>query len=107
MTCVLWLVWRFEVGDCEELTVVPVFSPVRSRVVPAGTSTLLRVMVEQEVLLLMASAAPVLPEKVQEAREVRREVPRTGSAAGAALTAVAPSRAIKPSLRLEAMIKKV
>jgi hypothetical protein len=91
---------EIQVGDCDELTVVPVFSPVRSRVVPAGTTTLLRVMVEQEVLLLMAAAAPVVPEKVQEARGVRREVPRTlASAAGAALTAAAPSRAIKPSLK--------
>lgn len=48
------------------LTVVPCFSPVRSRVVPAGTATEDRTMVEQEVLDFATAAAPVEPEKVQE-----------------------------------------
>lgn len=50
-------------------TLVPSFSPVKSKVVPAGTATLLSTIVEQDFLPLMAAAAPVDPEKVQlEAR---------------------------------------
>lgn len=47
-----------------KITFVPVVSPVRSRVVPAGTTMLLKVMVVQEVLPLIAAAAVV---KVQVA----------------------------------------
>jgi hypothetical protein len=94
----------------DSLTVVPLLSPVRSRVVPAGTATLFKVMVEQDFLFLMAFAAPLEPEKVQASRGARREKPRTsvsGTMAGAAFTAAAPSRPMRQSLRLEAMIKKI
>ena len=49
------------------LTLVPLFSPVRSRVVPAGTATEDKVMVVHEALDLIAEAAPVEPEKVHVA----------------------------------------
>lgn len=61
-------------------TVVPSLRPVRSRVSPAGTSMLLRVMVEQEVLPDLASAAEV---KVQESRAL--------SSTGTAATSAAPT----------------
>jgi hypothetical protein len=47
-------------------TSVPELSPVKSRVVPEGTATLERTIVAQEVLDLLASAAPDDPEKVQD-----------------------------------------
>lgn len=46
---------------------MPKVSPVRSRVVPEGTATLLRTMVAHEVLDLLAAEAPEDPEKVQVA----------------------------------------
>jgi hypothetical protein len=52
----------------EELTVVPSFNPVRSRVVPAGTVMPLITIVVQDVLPLMAAAAS---ENVQLARASR------------------------------------
>lgn len=64
------------------LTVVPLFSPVRSRVVPAGTATEDKTIVEQEVLDLMADAAPLEPEKVQV--EDRRSSADAAVGAGAA-----------------------
>lgn len=94
---------EIEIWRLTNLTLVPDFSPVRSRVVPAGTATLLRVMVEQEALFLMAWAAPVEPEKVQEARGTRAFA---SGATGAALTAAALSRPNRPSLIAEPMMKK-
>ena len=61
-------------------TLVPLARLVRSRVVPAGTAMLLRVMVEQDFLFLIASAALV---KVQLSR-----------LAGAAMTEVAASATV-------------
>ena len=95
--------------ELDGLTVVPELSPVRSRVVPAGTATLFRVMVEQDFLLLMAFAAPLEPEKVREARGARREelrISASGAIAGAAFTAAAPRRPMRQSFRLEFMINK-
>ena len=62
------------------MTLVPLVSLVRSRVSPAGTVMSLRVMVEQEVLPLLAAAASV---KVQEDARSSR---------GAAMLAPAPAR---------------
>lgn len=53
--------------EVEDRTWVPEFKPVRSSVVPEGTATLLRTIVAQEVLDLLASEAPVEPENVHEA----------------------------------------
>jgi hypothetical protein len=66
---------------------VPLAKSVRSRVVPAGTTTLLSVMVEQDFLFLMASAAPLDPEKEQLSARASRD-------AGAATTDVAASAAV-------------
>ena len=98
---------RLELND---LTVVPELRSVRSRVVPAGTATLCRVMVEQDFLFFMAFAAPLEPEKVQEARGARREELRTsasGAMEGAAFTVAAPSRPMRQIFRLETMITKI
>lgn len=51
------------VGSQMRHTLVPLFRLVKSSVVPAGTAMLLRVMVEQDALPLIAEAASV---KVQE-----------------------------------------
>jgi hypothetical protein len=51
-----------------KMTVVPELSLVRSRVVPDGTATLLRIMVAQEVLDLLAEAASVKVQLVPVAR---------------------------------------
>ena len=89
----------------ELLTVVPLFRPVRSRVVPAGTATEERTIVEQEVLDLMAEAAPLEPVKVQV--EERCSISDARVAAGAACTAAAPSRPIIPSLRPTTMMERM
>lgn len=69
-------------------TCVPFLSLVRSSVVPAGTTRLLRVIVEQEVFDLATAAAPEEPLKVQlSARSV--------SVAGAAKAVVAASATVK------------
>ena len=47
------------------MTVAPSASFDKSRVVPAGTTTLFKMMVEQAACELIAAAAPVVPEKVQ------------------------------------------
>lgn len=75
---------------------------MRSRVVPAGTATEERMMVEQEVLDLMAEAAPLEPEKVQVEERCSISDARVG--AGAALTAAAPSRPTRPNLRPRIMM---
>lgn len=48
-----------------KMTLVPLLSLVKSRVVPDGTATLERVMVAQLAFDLLTAAAPVEPEKVQ------------------------------------------
>jgi hypothetical protein len=65
-----------------------VVSLVKSRVVPLGTATLERTMVAQEALDLETAAAPVDPEKVQEAR-----FSRSGAAVGAGVAAGAAAGA--------------
>jgi len=67
--------------ECVELTRVPLVKPVKSKVVPAGTTRLLRVITGQDFLAFTTAAAPVEPEKVQTALS-----PRTGATAGAAAT---------------------
>ena len=78
------------------LTLVPLVSLVKSRVVPEGTATLLRVMVAQEALDLLTAAAPLAPEKVQEPARLSSDAAAVGAgaAAGAATTreAAAPTR---------------
>jgi hypothetical protein len=64
------------------LTVVPSFKPVRSRVVPEGTASADRMMVEHDVLDLLASEAPEEPEKVQVVALFSRSA-RLGPAVGA------------------------
>jgi hypothetical protein len=49
-----------------KITLVPLVSLVKSRVVPAGTTRLDKVIVEQEALPLATAAAPVVPEKAEE-----------------------------------------
>jgi hypothetical protein len=89
--------------------VVPFFNPVRSRVVPAGTATEDKTMVEQEVFDLIAEAAPLAPEKVQvEARSSRVDVAITsssGTVSGIAWTAAALSRPTRASFKLEIMLE--
>jgi hypothetical protein len=89
--------------------VVPFFNPVRSRVVPAGTATEDKTIVEQEVLELIAEAAPLEPEKVQvEARSSRVDVAMTsssGTVSGIAWTAATPSKPTRASLRLGTISK--
>ena len=91
-------------------TFVPLFSPVRSRVVPAGTATEDKTMVEQDFLFLIAAAAPLEPEKVQlEERSSRSDATvtlATGAGAGIAFTAAAPSRPTRQSWRLGTILKK-
>lgn len=64
------------------MTWVPLVSLVRSRVVPAGTATLLRMMVAQAAFDFVAEAAPLEPEKVQV-------VARFSTTVGAAATRAA------------------
>jgi hypothetical protein len=64
------------------MTCVPLVRPVKSRVVPDGTTTLLMTMVAQEALDLEAREAPLEPEKVQDAR-----LARSGAAVGAGMAA--------------------
>lgn len=56
---------RYACRKRDYLTDVPLTRFSKFKVVPAGTTMSLRVMLEQEALFLIASAAPVLPEKVQ------------------------------------------
>lgn len=83
------------------------FSPVRSRVVPAGTATFDRVIVEQDFLDLIADAAPFEPENVQE-DDLRSRAEATdgwiSGVAGTAWTEAAPRRATRQSLRLGTMM---
>jgi len=58
------------------LTFVPELRPVKSSVVPEGTATFDKTMVEHEFLDLLAEAAPLEPENVHE-------VARFSSVAGA------------------------
>jgi len=66
---------------------VPEVRPVRSRVVPDGTATLLRTIVAQEALDFEAKEAPVDPEKVQDAL-----FSRLGGAVGAGAAGAADTR---------------
>lgn len=69
---------------------VPLVNLVRSRVVPEGTVMPERTIVAQEALDLLTAAAPLEPEKVQEALLARSGAAvGAGIAAGAAETKVA------------------
>lgn len=67
--------------------------PVRSSVVPEGTATLDKTIVAQLAFDLLAEAAPLAPENVQEARLSRVAAAVTAGAAGAAETRAAPPMA--------------
>lgn len=62
---------------------MPELRPVRSRVTPEGTATADKMIVEQEVLLLLADEAPPDPEKVQVVTLFARLGPDVGSGAAA------------------------
>lgn len=64
----LWNVSKGLVRQMVELTVVPVFNLVKSRVVPAGTVMPLMTIAEHDALFLIAVAASV---NVQLARDSR------------------------------------
>jgi hypothetical protein len=66
------------------LTFVPDLRPVKSSVVPDGTATLDRTMVEHEVLDLLAEAAPLEPENVHEAARFSSVAGAVTAGAGAA-----------------------
>lgn len=80
------------------LTLVPELRPVRSNVVPEGTASADRMMVEQEVLDLLADEAPPEPEKVQ----VVARLSRSGAAVGAGAAGAAETKADKPPKRKQA-----
>lgn len=72
------------------LTVVSSASLLRSKVVPDGTATFDRMIVEQDACDLLAEAAPVEPEKVQEVARLAKlgasvMAGAAGSAAGEAM----------------------
>jgi hypothetical protein len=81
------------IGKLEEniLTVVSSARLLRSRVVPDGTATSDRMMVEQEACDLLAEAAPEEPEKVQEVARLAKlgASVMAGSATGEAMTPTA------------------
>lgn len=81
------------IGKLEEniLTVVSSARLLRSRVVPDGTATSDRMMVEQEACDLLAEAAPEEPEKVQEVARFAKlgASVMAGSATGEAMTPTA------------------
>jgi hypothetical protein len=66
----------------EVLTVVPEFKPVRSRVTPEGTARADRMIVEQDVLDLLALEAPPEPEKVQVVARLLKSGAAVGSGTG-------------------------
>lgn len=68
-------------------TDVPELRPVRSKVVPEGTARAERMIVEQEVLDLLAEEAPPDPENVQ----VVARLASSGAAVGSGTGAGAPS----------------
>jgi len=73
-------------------TVVPEFKPVKSRVVPEGTASADRMIVEQEVLDLLAEDAPPEPEKVQVVALLLRSGAAVGSGAGRAKASAAAEK---------------
>lgn len=83
------------------MTVVPVFRPVISRVVPDGTAILLSTMVEHEVLDLLAEAALVKVQVVALSSSLATVV-GTGSVFGRADTRLTPT----PSKRMESTANK-
>lgn len=66
------------------LTFVPELRPVKSSVVPDGTATFDKMMVEHEVLDLLAEAAPLEPENVHEAARFSSVAGAVTAGAGAA-----------------------
>lgn len=86
--CILVLLDNGGFGLGGGLTVVPLVRPVKSNVVPDGTAKAERMMVEQEVLDLLADEAPADPEKVQVVARLARSGAAVGAGAGAANTEV-------------------
>lgn len=73
--------------------------PVKSKVTPEGTATAEMMMVEQEVLDLLAEEAPADPEKVQVVARFFRSL-RSGAAVGSGAAAgAATARAAAPRRR--------
>jgi hypothetical protein len=62
---------------------VPELRPVRSRITPEGTATEDKMIVEQDVLDLLADEAPPDPEKVQVVALFSISGPAVGSGAAA------------------------
>ena len=72
--------------EVEVRTEVPEFNPVRSRVTPDGTAKADKTMVAQDFFDLLASEAPLEPEKVQVVALLERSGAAVGSGAGRART---------------------
>ena len=72
-------------------------SLVRSRVVPAGTTRLSRVMVAQEALADTTAVAPEAPEKEQV---VARSARAAGAAAAVAASATTATETNEPNMVL-------
>lgn len=109
MTCIHFSIpLAFDDGWLDVLTWVLSFNPVKSRVVPEGTATLERTIVAQEVLDLLAEAAPFEPEKVQLAARssmLAALVTRgAGAATGLARVQAMPQAASKRLVRSIAVI---
>jgi hypothetical protein len=77
------------------LTFVPAVRSVKSSVVPAGTATFDKVIVEQEVLDLRTLAAPVEPENMHEAARLSKVA---GAANATDERRAAPARAMKEGM---------
>lgn len=84
---------------------VPELRPVKSSVVPDGTATFDKTMVEHEVLDLLAEAAPFEPENVQEVARFSSLAGAVTAGAGAASTTdekkASPARPIKERMITE------
>jgi hypothetical protein len=86
-------------------TVVPSARSLRSSVVPAGTATFDKTIVEQVFCAAIAEAAPVAPEKVQLARFSRvLDGAITGSATGEAITSAAEARSTREPISFNIMM---
>lgn len=92
------------------LTFVPDLRPVRSSVFPDGTATFDKTMVEHEVLDLLAEAAPLEPENVQEAARFSSVAGAVIAGAGAASTVdekkASPARPTKERMVREGNVRR-
>lgn len=82
---------------------MPEFRPVRSSVTPEGTATEERMMVEQDVLDLLAEEAPLEPLKVHVVARLARSgaAVGTGAASASAMGTAITELAIKATTRYE------